>query len=356
VPCWARAAGLAGGCRCGLAGCGDFAESTAHNSIDAYGGDGAPLISSIEGSASCPHWSPDGRLLAFSRDFDVYVATPGGRTRSLTRTNAAEFVIGWLGDPPRVAFLRAMDESRAAEIYAVAPRADARPRLVGRLPRAVDPRHVLALSPDGRHLVSEDSWEIYDLASSSSVGLEGTQRFASGPSWSPDGRLLAFVGAQRGIDDFVVIADTNGRIVRRLGPAYLGDVPAWSWDGGWIAYANAPKGLGSVARINVVRADGTGHRVLRGRTDVENGLPAWSPDGRTIVYQSGGTLRKTSLDGIDEELSDPGGGADECPRFSPDGRRIAFRRSAPSGFLHDPDSTVVLMASDGSAQRAVRTR
>jgi Tol biopolymer transport system component len=329
-------------------------------------GDGEPDPWSIEVSDSCPHWSPDGESIAFSRranaadilgQYDVYVATPSGHARKITRTKASETVIGWLADPERVVFLRGRGPYEAAAVYELPLHDGARPRLLGRLPQPVDVGYTLALSADGRHLASEDLWAIVDLVSSSAVPIEGSRPFASGPAWSADGRLLVFVGANRGVHDFVVIADTNGRIVRKLGPAYLGDVPTWSRDGRWIAYANTKKGLDFVSQIHVVRADGTFHRVITSRTDAENTLPIWSPDGRTIVYQNGGTLRRIAVDGSDDELlSDPGGGADACATFSPDGSRIAFLRSAASGAFSPAHSIVVVMDRDGSSQHAVRTR
>lgn len=143
-------------------------------------------------------WSPDGRWLAFvARDADVaQYGEPGHRreakdmpprrvTRLLYRLNGA----GWTMDRPDRVFVVAADGSSA--------------------PRAVTPgpfeAEGLAWSPDGSKIAfvsaRHDSWDL-DLASdlwvASADGAGEPQRLTDGgavyarPSWSPDGRHLAY--------------------------------------------------------------------------------------------------------------------------------------------------------------------
>jgi Tol biopolymer transport system component len=64
--------------------------------------------------------------------------------------------------------------------------------------------------------------------------------------------------------------------------------------------------------------DGSGQRFL---TYEHNEVsPAWSPDGRQIVYQSGGQIYAIGVDGADQRSLGNG----TSPAWSPDGRHIAF--------------------------------
>src|SRR5476649_1627051 len=74
-----------------------------------------------------PHFSPDGRWIAFSANYDnntdVYVVpTEGGQPRRLTWHPAADVVTGWSPDGKRVLFIsnREVANSRSGQVYEVA--------------------------------------------------------------------------------------------------------------------------------------------------------------------------------------------------------------------------------------------
>ena len=123
------------------------------------------------------------------------------------------------------------------------------------------------------------------------------------------------------------------------------DSPTWSPDGRRIAFLRGP---GVRGQLYVVNADGSGLRNL-GRIAgpaLFYSHPVWSPDGRTIYF--GRYL-----------ISTDGSGARKLPYipliavWSPDGRQIAFVRKVrtrPSG----PDygnREIYVMNADGSGQR-----
>ena len=98
------------------------------------------------------------------------------------------------------------------------------------------------------------------------------------PTWSPDGRRIAF---ERDGDLFTIAAD--GRDVRRLtsGP---GDdrLPAWSPDGRRIAFASGRDGNED---LYIVAAEGGEPRRLT-HDSADDAAPAWSPDGRFLAFVS----------------------------------------------------------------------
>jgi Tol biopolymer transport system component len=97
----------------------------------------------------------------------------------------------------------------------------------------------------------------------------------TGLVWSPDESKFAFTRAGR---VFVMHADGSGTTeLTTSGPSFF--APSWSPDGRRIAY-----GRGFDGGIGVVNADGTGEAILV--PGVSAGDVAWSPDGRALAFSS----------------------------------------------------------------------
>ena len=121
-------------------------------------------------------------------------------------------------------------------------------------------------------------------------------------SLSPDGTKLAWVEA----GSTLVIADTEGRELRRLPPQKSVNSYDWSPDGRWMVaaleddYANNDIWLISLEEA----ADAKFYNVSRSFT--WDGVPSWSPDGKLIVWNgqrvgTGSTLFYVWLNRNDEE-------------------------------------------------------
>jgi len=122
--------------------------------------------------------------------------------------------------------------------------------------------------------------------------------------------------------------------------------PAWSRDGRTIVFVSWRDGNGEVY---VMDADSSGPRNLT-QHPAKDVRPAWSPDGRTIAFASqrdgNSEVYVMNADGSGKRNVTQDRASDDYPTWSPDGRRIAFLRGV------QPDhNTLYVVNADGSGLR-----
>lgn len=132
---------------------------------------------------------------------------------------------------------------------------------------------------------------LIDLNSKKTKQLTHGPYINTSPYFSPDGEKIAFVSDRTGINHTqLYIMNKDGSDQQRIS---FGEgryfEPAWSPRGDFIAFTKLYKGT---FYIGVMRPDGSGERMLTQGYLVES--PAWSPNGRVIMYSRGG---KYSRDG-----------------------------------------------------------
>ncbi|MBU3604175.1 Tol-Pal system beta propeller repeat protein TolB [Polynucleobacter sp. AP-Kaivos-20-H2] len=172
----------------------------------------------------------------------------------------------------------------------------------------------------------------YRLVISDADGQNIRNAMASGdpiisPSWSPDGKKVAYVSFEDRKPVIYVHELATGRRISLSNQKGNNSAPAWSPDGKKLAISLSKDGNTQIYGIN---ADGTGlHRLTRGNTiDTE---PQYSPDGRFIYFTSdrGGNpqIYRMSSEGEQAEGAKRVSfkqGFVTSPRISPDGKYLAY--------------------------------
>jgi len=147
------------------------------------------------------------------------------------------------------------------------------------------------------------------------------------PSWSPDGKKVAYVSFEDRKPVIYVHELATGRRISLSNQKGNNSAPAWSPDGRKLAVSLSKDGNTQIYGIN---ADGTGlHRLTRGSTiDTE---PQYSADGRYIYFTSdrGGNpqIYRMSSEGEQAEGAKRvtfKQGFVTSPRISPDGKYLAY--------------------------------
>ncbi|MEU9112539.1 amidohydrolase family protein [Streptomyces sp. NPDC048483] len=254
-----------------------------------------------------PALSPDGRRVAFAALNSLWIAptSGGGTPRRIVRAAATRYVLApsWSRDGRALLYADDRDGLFAVRRHELATGRETVLATGGRV--------LPALSPDGGRLAALDmsgNLVVRTLADGTEKVLAtplGGGGLPGRPSWSPDGRHLAYCDRNRLNRRFregynvIRILDTDtgkSRLYALAEHVSIADRydsgPVWSPDGRWMAVVAE-----SALWVLPVRADGTPDGAPRQLTEESADHPSWSGDSGTLLYLSAGKLRLIGVDG-----------------------------------------------------------
>jgi len=164
------------------------------------------------------------------------------------------------------------------------------------------------------------------------------------PTVSPDGSRIAFISDRDGTTDVYVMAADGSHQVRLTRTEEQEGKPSWSADGKAIRFATFEK---DASRIYSVDREGRSVTGI-GRVPGRGGMI--SRNGKRVFYSLGTwtevQLMKSDLDGSNARQLTDGKSVVWSPRWSPEGKRIAF-----TGRDAERQTHIYLMNADGSSLR-----
>lgn len=345
---------------------------------DADGKNARKLVAGLELDYNAS-FSSDGEWVVFTSErygsSDIFrVRTDGMGLERLTNDAAFDDQAALSPDGNSLAFVSTRDTG-STDIYIL----DMKTRQTRNLTNSPGGDYRPSWSPDGRRIAfssdrgttlqrSKGNWEQVQAASVYVIGADGRDlrklssgegQFAGSPKWSPDGTRVVFyelavadtfrargLGAQATIESRIVSVDvaTGTRVEHSSGPGLK----------------LSPQFLDS-NRIGYLAKSGTSATLAfssgeKGRTG-DIGNPAWSHDGRRVVYHSGPieTIPAARRPGGSLSGRDPQYDlrfASGFPAVSPDGRHIAVSERTGRGSPDDRTSLVV-WNTDGTNPRRI---
>ncbi|HEY6159310.1 MAG TPA: PDZ domain-containing protein [Gemmatimonadales bacterium] len=309
----------------------------------------ASRLSSPRGEESFPRFSPDGRLIAFTGDYDgnedVYVMPAnGGVPARVTHHPAPDRMLGWYPDGQAILFASPMESGRDRyfQLYRVSKNGG----LPEKLP--VPYGEFGTVSPDGKWLAyvpqSQDfrTWKryrggwnsriwLYNLASGASKQVAPSDANNSQPMWHE--RTLYFLsdrgpGERANVWAYNLDTDSVRQVTRFTDydihfPA-IGPSDIVFEQGGRLYLLDLAAGQTHEVRVQVVtdlttlkpRLDSVGARIAS----------AWlSPSGKRAVLEARGDIFTVPAEnGPVLDMTRTPGVAERTPAWSPDGKLVAY--------------------------------
>jgi len=216
------------------------------------GGDNDLLLDCAPEQCKNPVWAPDGRRLLYER-----WSVPAG------------------AEPPRLWWL----DTKTGETIRLFQ--DSEERGLG-----------AAFSPGGRWLAYlaplSEAVHIVNLDSADRIIVPGISR--EKPVWTPDGTgvLLSEVEIQGERFSTILyrVAVPEGTMTNLSGRGETDDgTPSWSPDGRWIAFGRKVPRAPVGRQIWLMRPDGSERTPLTNDQESNFSWPLWSPDGATLLFQ-----------------------------------------------------------------------
>ncbi|HZM88773.1 MAG TPA: PDZ domain-containing protein [Blastocatellia bacterium] len=308
----------------------------------------ARRVTSFHGQTLNPHFSPDGKWIAFSGEYagnnDVYVVpSEGGEPKRLTWHPGSDLVQGWTPDGKAVMFA----SSRATWAPSGAPRFWTVPASGGvEAPMALPRAYQGKISPDGSRIAyrMNNSWDderrnyrggqnrpiwIVDLKTYDLVSPPWTDSKDVDPAWVGD--TVFFISDRDGVAN-VWSFDTKAKRLAQVTRFNDFDVKTLDSGAGTIVFEQAgyvheldPRS--GKERIVTITATGDFPWMMPRWEDVTRSMSnmALSPTGKRVVVEARGEIFTIPAEKGDvRNLTNSSGSAERDPSWSPDGKYVSY--------------------------------
>jgi tricorn protease len=331
------------------------------------GGEARRLTSSI-GYESYPKFSPDGRWIAFSGEYDgnhdVYVMdAAGGEPLRLTFHPGWDRVIDWQPDGEAIRFQSAREShtGRDLQLYTVARTGGLPVRMI--LPTA----GLSSYAPDGHRIAytptstetrtwkrykggwAQDIW-IYDLAANTSQQITDWVGADNFPMWHDDTIYYTSdrEAGKLNLWAYDTVAGTHRQITRHdeydVKFPSLGDGAIIYENGGWLWLLDLATEQARQLRVGL-RSDQVWARPrLESAADQMRGASI-APDGKRVVVDARGEIFSVPAEkGPVRNLTATPGVRERFPVWSPDGKQVAYVGDATDEY------EIYLRPADGTGE------
>ncbi len=245
-----------------------------------------------------PRWSRDGEKITYTSDqggnTDIYIMDVKTKeTKNLTNHPSQDRESTWSYDGKKIAF----SSNRDGDYEIFIMNNDG----TGLYQLTYNSKKEIEIDPDFAYLLPEQRNDLWDdthpvwspkknqiVYSSSCLGLPDNyyEQFTEGHTQitTPMGNLKIPVPTKKGTDMDLMIINTDRTGYHDLTKTPdIETEPSWSPDGKKIAFSSNRRGNW---QIFVMNSDGTGLYQLTMRDTANDRYPTWSPDGKWIAFQS----------------------------------------------------------------------
>jgi TolB protein len=202
-------------------------------------------------------------------------------------------------------------------------------------------------SPNGQSIAfysnryGDRQWDVYTI-NADGTGLRqvtNDRQFEWNITWFADSNEIGYVVPEVGGGSAMVVVDTDGGTYSQQTITDMLN-PTWSPDGKFIAFFAYSR---RIFGLFLVDADGSNRRLVADNFRAQIGDISWSPNQQHIAFVSKGRIYVVTLADGETHLLDTHDAWE--PSWSPDGRRITFMS------FRDGNSELYVVDADGSNLR-----